>query len=325
MARRGRSPRRRTRRQRLHLTAKDIRYPGELGLYWQGVGGVMFVYAWLAAVVFFVIKTPSGTPRWDLVAEALAWPFVSVLICNILSIRPRMREFKRRDQQSRVMSTNHPQWYKVLQEFQRLCGLKRPPDMFILPEDRAFIFTMPARGGTIVASRGLMEKLKPAEFTALIAHEMGHILARHTRMELAIVYIQGANPLWKLILLPVTIMAVLMRGWIDAIDYTADRCAYLLTGGQARLVNAAIVKQALAMTPDADITMEELDEFLTRPGDVEQDQRLLEQQIRVSRFIANVPNLRDRIEALGEFAKSEQAQQLLERLSQLRSSAPATG
>ena len=318
MARRGRAPRKRSRKQRLHLSAKDFRYPGENGLYWQGVGGVMILYAWLAAVVFFVIRTPSGTPRYDLVAETLAWPFISVLICNLLSIRPRMREFKQRDQQSRVMSTNHPQWYKALQEFQRLCGLKRPPDMYLLPEERPFIFTMPAKGGTIVASRGIVEQLKPAEFVALMAHEMGHIIARHTRMELAIIFIRGANPVWKLILLPVTLMAVFMRGWIDAIDYTADRCAYLLTGGQARLVNAAIVKQALAMTPDADVTMEELDEFLTRPGDVEQDQRLLEQQIRISRFIGNVPNLRDRIEALGEFAKSEQAQQLLERLSQLR-------
>ena len=290
-------------------------------MYWQGVIGVMFLYVWLAAAIFMIIKTPSGTPRWDLVIEALAWPAVSVLICNILSVRPRLREFKQRDAQSRVMSTNHPEWYKILQEFQRLCGMKKPPEMYILPEERPFIFTMPAKGGTIVVSRGLMDKLKPAENVALVAHEVGHIVARHTRMEMAIIFIRGANPVWKLILLPVTLMSVLMRGWIDAIDYTADRCAYLLTGGQARLVNAAIVKHALAMTPDAGVSMEELDEFLTRPGDVEQDQKLLEQQIRISRFISEVPNLRDRIEALGEFAKSEQAQQLLERLSQLRTGA----
>ena len=281
----------------------------------------MFLYVWLAAAIFMIVKTPSGTPRWDLVIETLAWPAVSVLICNILSVRPRLREFKQRDAQSRVMSTNHPEWYKILQEFQRLCGMKKPPEMYILPEQRPFIFTMPAKGGTIVVSRGLMDKLKPAENVALVAHEVGHIVARHTRMEMAIIFIRGANPVWKLILLPVTLMSILMRGWVDAIDYTADRCAYLLTGGQARLVNAAIVKHALAMTPDANVTMEELDEFLTRPGDVEQDQKLLEQQIRISRFIAEVPNLRDRIEALGEFAKSEQAQQLLERLSQLRTGA----
>ncbi|MBC7289635.1 MAG: M48 family metalloprotease, partial [Armatimonadetes bacterium] len=205
MARRGKALARRGGKQRLYLRPADFRYPGESRLYWQGVGGVMLVFVWLAALLFFIARTPSGGHRWDLVAETLAWPAVSVLICNILSVRPRAKEFKRRDRQSRVMSTNYPQWHRVLQDFQRLCGLKRTPEMYILPEERAFIFSMPARGGTIVASRGLLEKVSPAEFTVLMAHEMGHILCHHVRAELAIVYIRGANPVWQIILLPVTL------------------------------------------------------------------------------------------------------------------------
>lgn len=322
MARRGRA--RRKGKRKLHLTPADFRYPGETRLYWQGVGGVMIVFVWFAAVLFFVARTSSGAPRWDLIVECLVWPPVAVVLCNMLSLRPRKKEFSPRDQQARVMSTNHPELYKLLQNFARLLGMKRQPEMYLLPDDRVFMFTMPARGGTIVATRGLMQALRPEEFQALIAHEMGHIAAKHVRMELAIIYITSANPVTKFILLPVSLMAWLMRGWQDVIDYSADRCAYLLTGGRTRLVNAAIVKQALAAAAEPEISMEELDEFLTAPGDIDADQKLLERQVRARRFIDGVPNLRDRIEALGEYPKTDQAQRAMEKLAQMAGVTGAT-
>jgi Zn-dependent protease with chaperone function len=277
----------------------------------------MFVFLWFAVVLYFVARKPDGGHRWDLVIECIIWPFVAVALCNILSLRPRKKEFQQADKQSRVMSTNYPELYKALQGFARLCGMKRPPEMYVLPTSRAFMFTIPAKGGTIVASSRLLEELKPEEVQALVAHEMGHILAKHVRTELAIIYIRAANPVWKFILLPVTLMEWLMRGWLDAIDYSADRCAVLLTGGTPKLVNAAIVKGALAATSEPEISMQELDEFLTAPGNVETDQALLERQIRARQFIDHVPNLRDRIEALGEFLKTDQAQQAMEKLTQL--------
>ncbi|MCX7599539.1 MAG: M48 family metalloprotease, partial [Armatimonadetes bacterium] len=200
----------------------------------------------------------------------------------------------------------------------QLAGLKRPPDMYILDSPRAFMFTLPLKGGTIVASRALKEAISRDEFNALVAHEMGHILARHVRTELALVYIAGANPIWKIVLAPVVVMSALMRGWPDAIDYSADRCAFLLTRGASRLVNAAIVKQACAAAgQDKEITMEELETFLSAPGDVAHDQKLLEMQVRVGRFFAQVPNLRDRIEALQEYPKTDQCKAAMEKLGQL--------
>ncbi len=315
MARRGRAPRRR--KVKLSLTAKDFRYPGELRLYWQGLGGVMIIFFWFAAVLFFVAKTPAGSPRLDLVVECILWPPIAVLLCNMLSVRPRKKEFQQADQHSRVMSTNHPDLYKMLQSFARLCGRRRTQEMYVLPSDRVFIFTIPAKGGTIVASRPLVERLHPDEVSAMLGHEMGHIIAGHVRMELALVYVRGCNPLVKFLLLPVTLMSWLMRGWLDVVDYSCDRCAYLLTGGSAKLVNAAIVKAALAGAPEAGISMKELDEFLTAPGDIEADQSLLERQIRARQFIDQVANLRDRIEALTEFTKTDQAHEVNERLAQI--------
>lgn len=316
MAKRGRAPRRR--KEKLTVTAKDFRYPGESRLYWQGLGGVLFAFAWLAAIVFMTVKNEAGLPRWDLVIEVLAWPFVAVALCNMLSVRPRQREFKKRDQQSRVMSTNYPEVHKALQDYAQLAGMKKSPEMYILDSPKAFMFTLPLKGGTIVASRALKEAVSRDEFNALVAHEMGHILARHVRTELAIVYVQGANPIWKIVLAPVVLMSILMRGWLDAIDYSADRCAYLLTRGASRVVNAAIVKQACAAAgEDKEITMEELETFLSAPGDIAHDQKLLEMQVRVGRFFAQVPNLRDRIEALQEFPKTEQCKAAMEKLSQL--------
>lgn len=324
MAKRGRGPRKR--REKLTITAKDFRYPGETRLYWQGLGGALFVFLWLAAIVFMTVKNEAGLPRWDLVIEVMAWPFVAVILCNMLSVRPRQREFKKRDQQSKVMSTNYPEVHKALQEYAQLAGLKKPPDMYILDSPRAFMFTLPLKGGTIVASRTLKDALSHEEFNALVAHEIGHILARHVRTELAIIYVTGANPLWKVVLAPVVIMSVLMRGWLDVIDYSADRCAYLLTRGASRIVNAAIVKQACAAAgEDKEITMEELETFLSTPGDMAHDQKLLEMQVRVGRFFSQVPNLRDRVEALQEYPKTDQARAATQKLAQLLGTSATSG
>jgi Zn-dependent protease with chaperone function len=285
----------------------------------------MVVFLWVAGLLYLLAKKPDGTPRWDLVIEALAWPVIAVLLANMLALRPRAKQFRQRDQHSRVMSTNYPEVFRALGEYARLCGLRKPPELFLLPEERCFMFTMPAKGGTIVASRALKERLRPEEFNALLAHEMGHILAHHVRMELAIVYIRGANPLLKFVLLPVTVMSVLMAGWLDAIDYSADRCAYLLTGGQARIINNAMIKMALAAEPQPELTMEELEEFLNAPGEIEADQVSLERQIRVRRFMDQVPNLRDRVEALSEFPKTPQCQAAMERLAQLLRPGASTG
>ncbi len=315
MARRGHTPKKRS--GKLTITPSDFRYPGEKRLYWQGVGGVMFFFLWLAAAVWFTLRTPSGGHRLDLVIECVLWPVIAVTLCNILALRPRKQEFKQADQHSRVMSTNHPELHKTLQNFARLCGMKRAPEMYVMPADRCYIFSIPAKGGTIVASRALVAKLRPEELQAVMAHEVGHILCRHIRTELALIYIRSSNPVWKFILLPVYLMDVLMRGWMDVIDYSADRCAMLLMGGSTKVVNAAIVKLALAIVTEADISMEELDEFLSAPSDAETEHKLLERQIRARKFIDEIPNLRDRIEALSEFAKTEQAQRALEKLSQL--------
>ncbi len=314
---RGKREKGRRKKAKPYITPEDFRYPGEKMLYWQGVGGVMVLFVWIAAMFFFFAKTAAGTPRYDLVAEALVYPAVAVFLCNILSTRPRMREFKRRGPQSKVQSTNYPELFRILGEFQKLCGRRRPFEMHIVDDENAYIFTLPHRGGTIVASTGLVRQLKTPELAALVAHEIGHILARHVRMELAIVYIRGANPIWKLVLLPVTLMSVLMRGWLDVIDYSADRCAVLLTGGNAGLVNVAIVKHALAMESEPEITMEELEAFLASPKTDEVDQTLLDRQIRARRFIDKVPNLRDRIEVLAEFPKSEQGQAAIAKVRRL--------
>jgi Zn-dependent protease with chaperone function len=316
MAKRGKAPKRKT--VKVNIAAKDFRYPGEARMYWQGVLAVIFVFAWLAIALYATVKTEAGTPRFDLAAESLAWPVVAVALCNILSTRPRQRDFKKRDQQSRVMSTNFPELYKVLQDYAKLAGMKRVPDMYLLDEERAFMFTMPVKGGTIVATRGLREAVTPDEFAALMAHEMGHIIARHVRTELAIVYVIGANVALKVALVPVLLMSLMMKGWLDAIDYSADRCAYLMTRGNLRLVNAAIVRQACAAAgKDCDVTMAELEKFLTTPGDLARDQSLLELQVRAGRFFNSVSNLRDRVEALQEFPKTQQALTAMDKLSQM--------
>jgi Zn-dependent protease with chaperone function len=319
MAKRGRAPKgtksKGKGKSKSTIVAKDFRYPGEIRLYWQGVGGVIALFIWLAVVCIFAVKTENGaSTRWDVVAEVLIWPVLAVAICNLLSVRGRQKEFKARDAQSRVMSSNYPDVFRALGEFAKLAGMKKAPEMFILNEDRPFIFTMPAKGGTIVTSRGLKDGLRPPEFLALVAHEMGHIIAKHVRTELAIIFIRGANIGFKVLLVPVTLMSTMMGAWLDAVDYTADRCAFLMTGGNSKLVNAAIVKLALlaASSGSKDVshglTIEELEGYLSTPGDLARDQGLMELQVRAAQFISGVANLKDRIDSLKEYPSTAQAE-----------------
>ncbi len=323
MAKRGRAPKggKSKGKDKKTIVPKDFRYPGEVRLYWTGVGGVIILFIWAAVAAYFTVKTTNGLPRYDIALEVLCWPAIAVAICNILSVRGRQKEFKESDQKSRVMSSNYPDVFRALGEFAKLAGMKKAPDMFILEDEGAFIFSMPAKGGTIVASRGLKDGLRPPEFLALVAHEMGHIIGKHLRMELAIIFIRGANILYKVLLVPVTVMSAGMGAWVDAVDYTADRCAFLMTGGNSKLVNAAIVKLALLAAGGGSrdrgqgLSVDELDSYLSTPGDLARDQGLMELQVRAAQFISGVPNLKDRIDSLKEYPTTAQAKVAMEKVS----------
>lgn len=301
------------------LTAKDYRYPGESGVYWTGVGGVFILFVWIVIMFVAFQRTKSGLPQWQWVYLVL-WPIGSVFLANFLSAKPRKAQLKRAGHQARVMSSNHPELFNLLQQQSQLFGLTRAPSLYVVDDDAAYIFTIPGRPSSILASKPLMDAMGLEEFAALLAREIGSISARNVRLGQAIMWLKTSNPLLKVLLLPVFLMSVFMRGWGDLTDFTADRAAVLLTGNES-VVNLALVKLVMAQDTQADVSQEDLEAYLQGASDISTDSAQLERHFKIGRFIEDQPNLRERIEQLREYRNSAQGKAAFERLAQVRGAA----
>ena len=106
----------------------------------------------------------------------------------------------------------------------------------------------------------------------------------------------------------------MMGEWQDVIDYTADRAALAVTG-DPRLVNATIVKAAVAADPNSGVTMDEIENYLSGPERDTLNTAAVEQRFKLNRFIEAQPNLHNRIEQVVEFYQSPEGQKMLERLA----------
>ncbi len=322
MARRARKQRKRERKTELRLS--DYQYPGEKVGYWQAVsvlGGAFLVAAVVVGIYAFgksaAHMSSSFHGKWWIPLEIIAYPLLCILVVNWLAVRPRRQQFKETGMQSKVLAKTYPQLKQMLTEQSRRLGMKEP-DMYIVEDDVAYTYTMPGKAGTIVASKSLLEALKPEELAVMVAREMGHIRSHHVKMGLAVNYIRHANLIWKLVLFPVLIFSWLLRGWVELTEFTADRVAVLLTGRPA-VVNAALVKSAVAADKQAEVASEELEAYLEGGSDISTDSEQLERHFKIGQFLTGQGGLKERIEQVGEFAKTSQGQAALQKMAELDS------
>jgi Zn-dependent protease with chaperone function len=306
------------RKQQTEITPRDYRFPGETRIYWGAVFGVVFLFVWLVAMFLFFKRQPSGLvdPRW---AYLFLWPVGSVFLANYLSAKPRVAELKKAGRQARVMASNQPELYNAVVHYAQMLGLKKAPDLYIVPDDAAYVFSIPGRPGAIIASRPLQNALTQEEFLALICRELGALAAHNVRVGLALTWIRTANPGFKILCLPLFLMSLLMGGWEDLAEFTADRAGVLLTSEST--MNLALLKLAIARDPQADITQADLEAYLKGTADISADSKQLERHFRIGSFIETQPNLRERIEQIREYRKSAQGAAAFEKLAALRGGA----
>ncbi len=311
MARRAR--RRKPRRQKTTaLQLSDYQYPGEKKQYWQSVGIITGLFVWVAVMGLW-LSHGLWTYQWAYLA---AWPIGSLLIVNFLAARPRRKQLKQVGRQSKVMGNNHPQLHRLLTEQCQVLGLSRPPDMYVLDEESPYMYSFPGKAGTVIVTKPMLEVLSDEEFATLLAHELGHIKSHHLHLALAMIYVENLNPLLQLVFGPVAVWVRLMGAWRDVIDYTADRLSLLVTRNPAVLMRA-IVKSAAATDEQADLSQEEIEAYLASGADLETDAAQMERFFKISQFVKNQPNLRDRIEEIREYSASEEAQAALEKIAQI--------
>ncbi len=342
-------------KKKVTLEAKDYQYPGEKLAFWQGMAGVWLIFL-IAAGITAYMSTNVRSPLyrlWQVPVVLLLYPLVTIILLNHIAATPGRKHLKQLGAKAKVMRTNRGELYKLVADEAALLCLKQEPEAYVIEDDAPYLFSVPGKRPSIIISGKCLEVLGPQELGAAIAHEMGHIKTGHVQVDLAITSLKSQNPLLQIVFLPVTIMAFLMRGWQDLIDYTADRCS-LLVAGRTQTCTATMVKLAAAgaavtqvsererrkaalrkarrseaMTDreaaagDAErglakIQPEDLDAYLAGGGEITQDPVQVERALNISRFIQEQRNLSDRIRNLGEFLDSDEGEVALAKMQQIR-------
>jgi Zn-dependent protease with chaperone function len=318
VARRAQAPK--TKKKTVRIEAADFQYTKEKMTYLQAYGGTVLIFLWFGLMGYFFTTNPKAASQhyWQWVYVAF-YPIACVLFVNWISAKPRRDQIKKAGNRAKVMGNNFPELHKLITDACRVLGMTGCPDMYVLEDRTPYLYSIPGRNGTILLSTAMRGKLNDSELAALLAHELGHIKCKHLRLELAITWLKSANAMWKIILLPITILSALLRGWMDLIDFTADRAAVIVTGNPA-LLNAALLKIAIALDPQSEITAQEVDEYLGGGGGMENSKEMV-QYFRVGQFIGTQPNLRERIEQIAYFPTTEQAKIVGEKMREMRGGA----
>ncbi|MEA3400960.1 MAG: M48 family metalloprotease [Armatimonadota bacterium] len=307
------------------LTLDDYQFAGEKRVYWEGVGGLVGIWLFITwDIAYFLVgvlnaKVKPDAPLYHdywlpiglIVYLALAW-----LIANWLAVRPRRRQLKEAGMNRRVLNKTYPKLKSILGEQAKLLVMDEP-EMYVIDDDTPYIFSMPGRNGTIVTTDPVVGAMSDEEMAALIAREMGHIKSHHVRMAFVTRFIRRANVVAQVLLFPVRMIALFLRGWLDLIEVTADRVALLVTGRPA-LVNAALVKLAVAADREAEISQEDLDAFLESATDISTDAAQIERHYMMGQFLTKQPHLRERIEEVTGFLRTEEGQQAMQKMTEMK-------
>lgn len=294
----------------VNIAQAQLRFPGEIRHYWMAVGVITWGCIIIAGTGFYF------THAWQWVYLA-AWPIVSILLVNYLSNRPRRKQLKELGSSARVFGTNHQELGRHLKEVADLLGFRKLPNLYLVEDDAPYTYSMTGSKGSIILTTAMVKLLRRDELSVMLARELAHLKYGHTRLERALWWIRAAQPLLRIVLLPLLLWSVVMAEWLDLIEYTADRAAVLVAGRPA-LVTATLVKVAAAADPQAEVSAHDVDDFVSQSRGAELDSSQMEAQFKLNRFIESVPNLKDRIEQIQEFYQSDDCTQLMEKVDEAR-------
>jgi Zn-dependent protease with chaperone function len=304
------------------LEVDDYRVAGEKRIYWEGVGGVVaiFLFAtyWIGFMGVWNENRPGGPlyHEWWALGVLPGILIITWLVANYAATRPRLSRIKEGGLNARVLNKNYPKLKSILARQSKLLNIDEP-EMYVLDEETPFMYSMPGKTGRIVTTAGMLDVLNDEEIALMMAREMGHIKAHHPRMMNVVSYLRRANPAIKVLLFPITGVALFLRGWMDLAEATADRMALLMAGRPA-LINAALVKLAVASDAEAEISKEELDAYLDTGADMATDAGQIERHFKMGEFLTKHPSLKERIEEIRGFLKTEEGQRALEKMLEAR-------
>lgn len=299
-------------RKKSALLVRDFAVPGERLAYWVPFGVTVLVLAVLAFVAWRVLLPE----RPQVVLVFVLWPILALLYVGRGAMSEARGRIKREGLRSKVSGTNHPQLLASVSKSSGMLG-SATPDVYVMPGDEPQIASIAGKRPAIVLTQPAVDTLTAEELAALLAREVLHIRAKHTRFLNMIEFFRAGGIVSKLIGLPMLLMTRLMGPWQHLVQATADRAALLATGRSAPL-NRALVKFAAEGDAMAQVDPGELDAFLSVGTDLTTDSEMMERHYRIGTFVSSKPGLSDRIKDIGQFPKSEQGRAAFEKAQAVR-------
>src|SRR4051794_5504095 len=236
----------------------------------------------LAALVVVVLLAPTKL-------------VIGVGIAAIAGIFVSVRDRRAGTSAREVTEAEAPELHAIVE---RLCLVADLPKPAIVVEDErlpnSWIVSLGREHARLHVTRGLLERLEPAELEAVVAHELAHV-AHHDATVMTVVGGPGAVLLsggartasgwWPMMLGGAMAMAI---GWLGSVgtralsryrEFGADAGAAALTGNPAALASALIkVADGVAALPPIDLrAVAARDPFHLLPVAREQRQGMLPQ------------------------------------------------
>ncbi|MGD9497126.1 MAG: M48 family metalloprotease [Armatimonadota bacterium] len=291
----------------MRLTVADYRHPAELPAL---VAGLWLAATLLLAAHVLAIWLIIAHPLNPWAASALGLIILLVLdlglALGLTRIRPYLTDL--RASARTVGPTSFPRVHEAAELVARRLGLPATPPVFLLPVEQLDSFAVGIQRPELYVSEGLVEELNRLALRAALAHEMGHIKARHVLLATLVLLPLRAGLVHWLLLTPFALAAVALRGWVRAAELSADRAATVAAGGAEPL--AHWLSAAVEQSPDASST--DLHHYLTYGVD-ELDRAFAEAELHLTH-----PTIGRRIIEAARFVRSRRFANCLAIVGDLR-------
>jgi len=267
--------------------------------YLLALGAVVVVFLILALISWRALPDHR-----QIIGVWVLWYVLAVLYVGRQATSKLRDRIKREGLRTRASSGNHPELFASTAKAAALLGLPAP-DVYVLPGDAPGITSIGGKKPAIVITQATVDALTPDELEAVVAREVLHIRAKHTRWLRAIEFFRGCGIVPRIIGAPMLLMARLLGFWQQLVEGTADRAALLAMGRSAPL-NKALVKMAAEQDSMAQVDPGELDAYLSAGSDLTTDSMMMERHFRIGTFVSSKAGLSERIKDIGQFPRSEQ-------------------
>ncbi|HAZ64818.1 MAG TPA: hypothetical protein DCZ72_14570 [Armatimonadetes bacterium] len=284
MSKRGK---RKSRVPRLDLAT--LKHSGEgqaLGFAWA-IPGILLLL--VAIIVFFT--APKDVLGKSL-GVILGWPIIAWILVKIVAGQHQGR-INSRYRQSKMAGTSFPELREVLSELARRLEIRTLPDTYVIDSSSPSATIRGMGKPYMMISRSMIDMFSPADLRAILAVLLGHVKAGTVKWRTFIVTALEMNPILKLLALPMVIVALLGRSYLEDSQLSADRMALFALQGEVGTLLASLVRTYGTAAGIDSITIESVVEFLGRRG-LQATETDVNNAFVLSQMQRNVPGLAER-------------------------------